>query len=209
MRKKGSRPSACLPARLLAWYWQRNFPREFTENCFAVFDQSSRVILLTWYCRLYFFPWIPRGYPLNGSVKDFLSNHRGVNIIQFRSISVSFSSMYFFLFQSLVRASENLSASWFFYQISCNKGLKAKISCFFMFFCLTPLGLECSRGRPLHSWRHIAWRNRKICIYKASRMEGKRGKCWKSSIFEGKLWVFISYLSVMKIVSMFYNSSLF
>ena len=97
---------------LLARYWQRNFPREFTENCFAVFDQSSRVILLTWYCRLYFFPWIPRGYPLNGSVKDFLSNRRGVNIIQFRSISVSFGSMYFFLFQSLdVRASENLSAS--------------------------------------------------------------------------------------------------
>ena len=93
-------------------YWQRNFPREFTENCFAVFDQSSRVILLTWYCRLYFFPWIPRGYPLNGSVKDFLSNHRGVNIIQFRSISVSFGSMYFFLFQSLdVRASENFSAT--------------------------------------------------------------------------------------------------
>ena len=31
-------------------------------------------------------------------------------------------------------------------------------------------------------------------------MERKRGKCWKSPIFEGKLWVFISYLSEMKIV---------
>ena len=40
-------------------------------------------------------------------------------------------------------------------------------------------------------------------------MERKRGKCLKSSIFEGKLQVFISYLSEMKIVSMFYNSSLF
>ena len=38
-------------------------------------------------------------------------------------------------------------------------------------------------------------------------MERKRGKCWKSQIFEGKLWVVISYLSKMRIVSMFYNSS--
>ena len=95
-RKAPGRALACL----LAWYWQRNFLCEFTENCFAVFDQSSRVILLTWYCRLYFFPWIPRGDPLNGSVKDFLSYCRGVNIIQFCSISVSFSSMYFFYFKA-------------------------------------------------------------------------------------------------------------
>ena len=55
--------------------------------------------------------------------------------------------------------------------------------------------------RPLHSWRHIGWKNAKICIHRASRMEQKCGKCWKSSIFEGKLWVFISCLSEMKIVS--------
>ena len=30
-----------VPACLLAWYWQKNFPREFTENCFAIFDQST------------------------------------------------------------------------------------------------------------------------------------------------------------------------
>ena len=101
LRKKDSRPSACLPACLLAWYWQRNIPREFTENCFAVLDQSSRVIFLTWYCRLYFFPWIPRGYPLNRSVKDFLSNRRGVDIIQFHSVLVSFGSMYFFFIAKL------------------------------------------------------------------------------------------------------------
>ena len=112
LRKENCRASACLPARLLAWYWQRNFPREFAENCFVVFDQSSRIILLTCYCRLYFFPWIPRGYPLDGSVEDCWWNHRGVNIIQLRSISVSCGSMYFFLFQSFdVRASKNLSAS--------------------------------------------------------------------------------------------------
>ena len=39
----------------------------------------------------------------------------GVNIIQFSSILVGFSSMCFFLFQSLdVRASENLSTSYIF-----------------------------------------------------------------------------------------------
>ena len=112
LRNENSRPGTCLPARLLAWHWQRNPPREFTENCFAVFDPSSCVIFLTWYCWLYFFTWIPRGYSLNGSVKYFLSNHRGMNIIQFHFFLVTFGSMYFFLFQSLdVRASENLSAS--------------------------------------------------------------------------------------------------
>ena len=36
----------------------------------------------------------------------------------------------------------------FLNRISCNKGLKAKILGFFTcFFCLTPLGLECSRSR--------------------------------------------------------------
>ena len=112
-----------MPARLLTWYWQRNFPREFTENYFAVFDQSSHVILLRWYCRLYFFPWIPRGDPLNGSVKDFLSYHRGVTIIQFCSISVSFGSMYFFC-----------------------------LFCFFCFLFITSLRLECSRSRKTTSF---------------------------------------------------------
>ena len=37
----------CLLARLLASYQLRNFPREFTEKCFAAFDQSSHAIYLT------------------------------------------------------------------------------------------------------------------------------------------------------------------
>ena len=95
-------------------------------------------------------------------------------------------------------------------RISCNKGLKAKISRFFMFFCVNPWGWNVlGAERPLRSWHHIGWRNTKICIHKASEMEQKRGKCWKSPIFEGKLRVFISCLSKMRIVSMFYNSSLF
>ena len=40
-------------------------------------------------------------------------------------------------------------------------------------------------------------------------MEQKRGKCWKLPIFDEKLRVFISYLSEMKIIGMFYNVSLF
>ena len=84
---------------------------------------------------------ISLGYPLDGLSKSFDKTMR-VNIIQFCSISVSFGSMFFFLFQNLdVRASENLSDSWLFNWISCNKGLKAKMSCF---FCLTPLRLICS-----------------------------------------------------------------
>ena len=98
----------------------------------------------------------------------------------------------------------------FFNWISCNKDLKAKISCFLRVFSVYPpwgwnvLGAE----RPLCSWHHIGWRNTKICTHGASRMERKPGKCWKLPIFEGKLRVIISYLSKMRIVSMFYNSSL-
>ena len=65
-----------------------------------------------WYCRLYFFLWIPHGYPLNRSVKDFLSSHGGG---EYNSILLHFGKLQqcvFFLCQSLdVRASENLSAS--------------------------------------------------------------------------------------------------
>ena len=43
-------------------------------------------------------------------------------------------------------------------------------------------------------------------------MERKCGKCWKSPIFEGKLRVFISYLSEMKIVcsiTLLYSSTFY
>ena len=123
----------------------------------------------------------------------------------------------FILFQSLgVRASEKLSDSVRFCNwISFNKGLKAKIACFFLcFLCLPPFPppwdwnvLESER-LPC-SWFHIGQRNTKICIHRASEMDWKHVKCWKSPIFEGKLRVFISYPSEMKTVSMFCNSSLF
>ena len=94
--KTPGRALACL----LAWYWQINFLCEFTENCFPVFDQSGRVILLTWYCWLHFFRWIACGYLVNGSVKYFLSNRRGVNIIHICSILGSFGSVYIFYFKA-------------------------------------------------------------------------------------------------------------
>ena len=38
-----------LLGRLLASCQLRNFPRVFTETCFAVFDQSRCAIYITWY----------------------------------------------------------------------------------------------------------------------------------------------------------------
>ena len=65
----------------------------------------------------------------------------------------------------------------FFSQIPCNKGLKAKISCF---FCLTPWDWNVLESeRPLHSWCHIGCGNTNTCIHRASQMKQKRGKCWK------------------------------
>ena len=61
--------------------------------------------------------------------------------------------------------------------------------------------------RPLHIWCHIGWRNTKIYIHGASWMEWKCGKCWKSPIFEGKLWV--SEMSEWNDKSKFCNCSLF
>ena len=45
-----------LLAHLLASSELRNFLCEFTENCFAIFDQSSHAIYLMWHRLLLFFP---------------------------------------------------------------------------------------------------------------------------------------------------------
>ena len=50
----GRNPVAWLPRRLLALCQLRNFLHVFTEKCFAVFDQSSCAIYLTWYQPLLF-----------------------------------------------------------------------------------------------------------------------------------------------------------
>ena len=48
-------PLACLPPRLPTLFQLRNFPCEFSEKCFAVFNQSSCTIYLMWYWLLLFF----------------------------------------------------------------------------------------------------------------------------------------------------------
>ena len=52
---KERNPFVCLPRRLLSSCQLRNFPLEFTEKCFVVFDQSSCAIYLKWYGPLLFF----------------------------------------------------------------------------------------------------------------------------------------------------------
>ena len=124
-----------------------------------------------------------------------------MNIIQFRSISVSFYTMYYVLFQSL-DVQKIFVIVRFFNRISCNNGLKF----FHMFFFVNPWGWNVLESeRPLCSWHHVGWRNKRICIHGAEQMEQKHGKCWKLPIFEKRLWLFVSYLSEMKSVSMFYN----
>ena len=136
-----------------------------------------------------------------------------VNIIQFRSISVNFGSMYFFYFKAkMLELQKIFLIVRFFYWISCNKGLKAKISiffaCFFVFFLFLspPWGRNVLESeRLLCSWHHIGWRNTKICIHWSFRWERKRGKCWKLPIIEEKLWAFLSHLSEINTISIFYN----
>ena len=67
------------------------------------------------------------------------------------------------------------------------------------FFCLTPLRLECSRIRKTTSFltELREWSENIVNIENHQRK------------VEGRLGVFISYLSEMKIVSVFYNSTLF
>ena len=81
---------------------------------------------------------------------------------------------------------------------------------FDMFFSVQPLWgwnvLEAER--LLCSWRHIDWRNTKICLHGASRMELKHGKSWKLPIFEEKLWIFISYLIIYQL-SDIYSSTFY
>ena len=87
----------------------------------------------------------------------------------------------------------------FFNRISCNKGLKTKISGFFLCFFsvnlpsrLTLLGLQCSRIRKTASipmsHRPKKYKNLHPQI-RAPQMEQKHDKCWNSPIFEGKLQV--------------------
>ena len=63
--------------------------------------------------------------------KIFYENQRGINIIQFHSISVGFGSLYFLSFKAvMLELQEIFLIVTFFKRISSNKDLKARISCF-------------------------------------------------------------------------------
>ena len=87
-----------------------------------------------------FFPVNSMWLSLGWVCQRFLIKPQGVNIIQFRSILVGFGSMYFFYFKAyMLELQKIFLIVRFFNQISCNNGLKTKISCFLcVFFCLTP-----------------------------------------------------------------------
>ena len=80
-------------------------------------------------------------------------NRKGVNIIQFCSISVNFLACIFLVQSLMLELPKIFLIVRFFSCISYNKGLKAKISCFFScFFCLTPMRQKCSRIRKTTSF---------------------------------------------------------
>ena len=58
-----------------------------------------------------------------------------MDIIQFRSISVRFGSMYFFYFKNeMLEVQKIFLLVNFFNGVFCNKNLKARISCFLTIF---------------------------------------------------------------------------
>ena len=94
----------------------------------------------------------------------------------------------------------------FFNQISCNNGLKAKISCL-CFFCFTSLRLECFRSRKTALFLMSHWLKKYKNLHPQSFTNG--AKTWykvKIANFWRKI---ASYLSEMKTISMFCNLSLF
>ena len=78
----------------------------------------------------------------------------------------------------------------FFNRIFCNKGSKAKISCFFSCFFVFnshEAGMvQNQKDGFVPDITGIGWRNTNICIHETSRMEWKPGNCWNSQLFEGK-----------------------
>ena len=99
--------------------------------------------------------------------------------------------MYFFIISKLrcLELQQNFPLVKFFNLISCNKGLKANISCFFLvFFVFSPIKLECSRIRKtaLFLTPHRLRKYQKS-VYTELHEWSENVKCWKSPIFEGKL----------------------
>ena len=99
---------------LLALCQLRNFPLECTEKCFAVFDQSSRAIYLTWYRSILFFRefffiilyiWLQDSSQILVQEDFYLvSNHIDGFFFFFRKILILFRSIlqpFFFFFGNI------------------------------------------------------------------------------------------------------------
>ena len=84
-----------LLACLLVSCQLRNFPHEFTEKCFAVFDQSSCVIYLTWYWLLLFFQEFSSIIPFMVWLQDS-SQMKGRGYIFMSSIVCCLAELIFF-----------------------------------------------------------------------------------------------------------------
>ena len=79
---------ACLLASIFHVSFHVNFPHEFTEKCFAVFDQSSYTIYLTWYQLLLLFREFSSIIPFMVRLK-ILVKSMGEGTILFLALSVN------------------------------------------------------------------------------------------------------------------------
>ena len=88
-----------LLARLLASCQLRIFPREFTENYFAVFNQSSCAIFLRWYRPLLFFPGFTAINPFMVWFQDSSQiKGRGTFLCLALSVNVFGRNIFFFFY---------------------------------------------------------------------------------------------------------------
>ena len=92
----GRNPVACLPFLLIALCQLRNFPCEFIEKSFAILDQSSCAIYVTWYRPLLFFWEFPSIIPFMGYDFQILVKSRGGGIFLSLASSVKVWQEYFF-----------------------------------------------------------------------------------------------------------------
>ena len=156
---------ACLSPRLIltkkfvAWvYWKlfcRFWPFKARDFAHVVLTTLFFPVNFIWLLR----QWICRRFLIKP--KEGLGGR--VNIIQFRSSSASFGSKYFFYFKaSMLELQKSFLLAKFFNQISCNKGSKAKISCFFLCFSVYPLPPP-----PFHLGLE-SWSSRKTASFLAS-----------------------------------------
>ena len=91
----GRNSLACSSALLLVSCQLRNFPHEFTENCFAVFDWSNLTIYLMWYWLFWFSGNFLLSFLLRYDFKILLKSRGGGT---FLCLALTFGRSFFFFF---------------------------------------------------------------------------------------------------------------